>query len=99
MIKFLLFLGRIHYVLLFLVLEAVAISFFSSGNAYQRSRIMNTSNIVFGSINSKITGFSDYFGLMGRNEQLMSEVARLRGELSYYSQLAEADSISRQMGR
>lgn len=89
MLKFLLFLGRIHFVILFLVLEAAAISFFVGGNAYQRARIINVSNVVTASIYQHVSGVSRYFGLVGQNEILMSEVASLREELSRVQFLVE----------
>lgn len=90
MIKFLLFLKRIHYGLLFLVLEAVAISVFCSGNAYQRSRILNASNMVLGGVNSKISGLGDYFALRSQNEEILEQMAGLQGELFYYRELSGA---------
>lgn len=90
MIKFLLFLRKIHFVILFLVLEAVAISFFVGGNAYQRARIINASNAVTYVVYERVSGVSRYFGLIGQNEILMSEVASLRQRLS----VAEAVAAS-----
>lgn len=82
MLKFLLFLGRIHFVILFLVLEAVAISFFVGGNAYQRARIINASNVVTSSVYERVSSISRYFGLVKQNEILMNEVVSLREQLS-----------------
>lgn len=82
MLKFLLFLRRIHFVILFLIMEAVAISFFVDGNAYQRARIINASNSVTASIYERVSSVSRYFGLVRQNEILMSEVASLKEQLS-----------------
>lgn len=68
--------------ILFLVLEAVAISFFVGGNAYQRARIINASNVVTSSVYERVSSISRYFGLVKQNEILMNEVVSLREQLS-----------------
>lgn len=82
MLKLLLFLKRIHYVLLFIALEAIAIGVFLHGNVYQKARIAGASNRLVSGVYDKLADISGYFGLRKENERLMQEIARLRSEMS-----------------
>ncbi len=82
MLKLLLFLKRIHYALLFIALEAIAISVFLHGNVYQKARIAGASNRLVSGIYDKIADVSGYFGLRSENERLVEEIARLRSQMS-----------------
>lgn len=82
MLKLLLFLKRIHYVLLFIALEAIAISVFLHGNVYQKARIAGASSRLVSGIYDKIADVSGYFGLRSENERLVEEIARLRSQMS-----------------
>lgn len=84
MLKLLLFLKRIHFVLLFLALEAIAITLFLRGNLYQKAKIVGTSNRLVSGIYDKVADVTGYFGLRAENDRLIAEVARLRSELSAY---------------
>ena len=82
MFKLLLFLKRIHYVLLFLVLEAAAVFMFVRSNPYHNARMVNASNAILGGIGRQLSSVDDYFGLRRENLKLTEEIARLRAELS-----------------
>lgn len=82
MLKFLLFLRRIHFVLLFIALEAVAISLFLGSNIYQKAKIVGASNLIVGGVYDRISDVGSYFGLRSENERLMAELARLNTELN-----------------
>lgn len=84
MLKLLLFLKRIHYVLLFLALEAIAISVFVRGNTYHKAKIVGTSNVLVSGIYDKASDVTGYFGLRTQNDNLLAENARLRTELARY---------------
>lgn len=82
MLKLLLFLKRIHYVLLFIALEAIAISVFLHSNVYQKARIAGASNRLVSGIYDKVADVSGYFGLRTENERLVEELARLKTQMS-----------------
>lgn len=87
MFKLLLLLKRIHYVLLFLILEVVAVSLFLSSNPYQKARMANLSNIVMGQIYGHISDVNGYFNLTQENDKLRQEVIELRSRLSRIKQV------------
>lgn len=91
MLKLLLFLKRIHYALLFIALEAIAISVFLHGNIYQKARIAGASSRLVSGVYDKIADVSGYFGLRAENDRLTAEIARLRSEMSAHR---HADSLS-----
>lgn len=82
MLKLLLFLKRIHYVLLFIALEAIAISVFLHSNIYQKAKIAGASDRLVSRIYDKIADISGYFRLRAENDRLIEEIARLRSELT-----------------
>lgn len=82
MLKLLLFLKRIHYVLLFIALEAIAIGVFLHGNIYQKARIAGASDRLVSGIYDKIADVRGYFGLRAENDRLVAENARLKSQLS-----------------
>lgn len=97
MLKLLLFLKRIHYVLLFIALEAIAISVFLHSNVYQKARIAGASNRLVSGIYDKVADVSGYFGLRTENERLVQEIARLRTRMSAHlhadTLLSRLDSV------
>lgn len=80
-----LFLTRNYYILLFFLLETVAITLVMQNNHFQRSHFLNSSNALAGEIYSTWDGITDYFGLRRENEILSKELARARNELRYYT--------------
>ncbi|WP_298063797.1 rod shape-determining protein MreC [uncultured Rikenella sp.] len=82
MLKLLLFFKRIHYALLFIALEAIAISVFLHGNIYQKARIAGASSRLVSGVYDKIADVSGYFGLRAENDRLIEEIARLRSQLN-----------------
>lgn len=90
MLKLLLFLKRIHYVLLFIALEAIAVSVFLHSNVYQKARIAGASDRLVSGVYDKLADVSGYFGLRAENERLVGELARLRSQMSAH---LHADTI------
>lgn len=96
LLKLLLFLKRIHFGLLFIALEAIAIGIFLHGNVYQKAKIAGASNRLVSGVYDKIADINGYFGLRTENERLVAEIARLRSQLSARQAadtLGEADSL------
>ncbi len=84
MLKFLLFLRRIHVVLLFVVLEALAIGFFVRSNLYYKARFAGISSAITHNVYQQVDRIQSYFGLRKENQRLVSEIAALRGQLGSY---------------
>lgn len=94
MLKLLLFLKRIGYVLLFIALEAIAISVFLHSNLYQKARIAGASDRLVSGVYDKLADVSEYFGLRAENRRLLEEIARLRSEKQPLPQIDyDVDSI------
>jgi len=71
------FLKKQSFFFLFIFLEIIAMMLFFSHNSFQQSRIINSSNVISGFVNSAVSSVRDYFHLAEANEQLNSENARL----------------------
>lgn len=99
-------LRKYNYVLVFILLETIAIVILSNSSLYQRSIISNFHREISGKIYERVDGAREYFYLRKNNETLLRENTRLRNSLermvspqklfpsSYDSlELAEADSL------
>lgn len=81
MLKFLLFLRRVHFLLLFLALEAIAVSFFLRSNIYQKSRLVGLSSQIFSSVYDQLAQVSGYFELRSENDRLLEELTKMQSEI------------------
>ena len=86
-----LFLYRIRAFLLFVLLEAIAISLIVSNNSQQGSAFFNSSNELIGSVFQTQSNVVDYFSLASVNKSLMEKNAQLLSELEALRK--PADSI------
>ena len=75
------FLYRYHFPLLFLILEAIAISMGIQYNLYQRARFVSATENISAFFNESISSFLDYFHLVETNRKLSLENTRLRNQL------------------
>jgi len=75
-------LNKYSYVLVFLLLESLAIVLLSNNNHYQHSKILNTNREITGWIFDKVDGAREYLSLKRTNEMLVRENATLRNKLS-----------------
>lgn len=64
--------------LLFVLLEVISLTLIFSFNSYQRSKYLNSSNQITGSIYNSYNSVVNYFGLKAVNRQLAEENARLK---------------------
>ncbi|MFR9602924.1 MAG: rod shape-determining protein MreC [Rikenellaceae bacterium] len=78
------FLRSVCVVVLFIVLECVAINFYAHSDLYTQAKMLNYSNRVVGGAQGAWGGVREYFGLRAKNEILVSRVAELENELSTY---------------
>ena len=63
MIKFFLFIKKIHFLLLFILLESLAIHYYANSTSYTKVKLVTASNYVVGGIYSQIAGLNSYFHL------------------------------------
>lgn len=75
------FLLRYHYLLLFILLELLSLSFVIRFNNYQRVRFFNSSNSISGRIYERSANIGDYFKLQKINDKLAAENANLRSKI------------------
>jgi rod shape-determining protein MreC len=72
------FIVRNHVIFLFIILEIMSFIFIFNFNNFQKSRFINSSDFVTGSIYSRYSRITDYFHLSFVNRKLAEENARLR---------------------
>jgi rod shape-determining protein MreC len=79
------FIQKYSNLLLFLMLEAIAIAFMIQGSNYQRSKLIGLNREITGYIYSKVDGAREYFFLKQVNRQLAEENLDLRNRLGLLS--------------
>ncbi len=82
--KLLEFLRSIYVALLFVIIEAMAISYYAHSSHFTQARILTQSNRLAGGIHGAIHGVKRFFALPAENERLLERVAALENELSLY---------------
>lgn len=75
------FIQRFKYFLFFLLLEFIAIGFIYTNLTFQKSKFVNSTNIIVGGLYELKSNIVDYFKLKSTNELLAAENARLRNEI------------------
>jgi len=75
------FLKKQSFFFLFVFLELIALLLLSSQNDFQKSRVINSTNVITGSFNTFFSSIGDYFFLNRANEQLIFENAQLHDRL------------------
>lgn len=86
------FIKRNSHILVFLLLEAIAIVLIAQNSVYQRSRIVRWGNTVAGRWHKGVSSVTGYFGLKLENEHLAAENAALRAQLAS-SYISYSDSV------
>ena len=76
------FIQKYSNLLLFLLLEAIAITFMVQGSSYQRSKLVGLNREITGYLFSKVDGAREYFSLKQVNRQLAEENLDLRNRLA-----------------
>ena len=94
MIKLILFIKRIHFVLIFIVLEALALHYYANSTSFTKARLVTASNYVVGGMHSKISGIQDYFHLRKENEILTKKLTDLYNKFDSYSNIVQANDSS-----
>ena len=81
MIKLILFIKKVHFFLLFVLLEILALTYYHHSSVYSSARIMNASAVLVGGVYGSMSRVRGYMGLRRENEALVREVAALRTRL------------------
>ncbi|MFI3301713.1 MAG: rod shape-determining protein MreC [Rikenellaceae bacterium] len=87
------FLRSVYVVVLFVILECVAINFYAHSDVYTQAKMLGYSNRVVGGAQGVWGGVREYFGLRGRNDILVERVAELENELSLYRHMASDSTL------
>ena len=81
MFKFFLFIKKIHFVLIFIVLEGFALHYYANSTSYTKAKLITASNYVVGGIYSQLSGLNSYFHLRKENVSLTEKIAELENEI------------------
>lgn len=93
MYKLIEFIRRIYVVLLFIVIEAIALNYYAHSSYYTQAKILSHANRVTGGVQSAIFGVRHYFTLRHENELLSERIADLEMELTVYREQVAAAGI------
>lgn len=91
--RVLLLLKRVAVPVLFILIEVLAISYYTRATSFTRARLLTISNQVTGNIEGAFKGVSDYFSLRKENALLMERVAELENTLAAFEQSEELERI------
>lgn len=86
------FIRSVYVVVLFVVLEVLAVSFYAHSTYYTQARLLSRSNQLAGGARSLFAGVRRYFLLGSENRTLLARVAELEERLSRYE---EAETAAR----
>ncbi len=84
MYRLLLFLRRIYVLVIFLLLEGVALHYYASSTVHTRARLLGLSDGVVGGVYGAIAGVEHYMSLRATNRLLEGRVEELENELSVW---------------
>ena len=91
MYKLIEFLRRIYVVLLFLIIESVALYSYAHSTYHTQAKILARANSVIGGVQSTLYGIRHYFTLSSENRVLAERVAQLESELQYYREAGASE--------
>ena len=91
------FIRSVYVVVLFVALEAVAVSYYARSTYYTQARLLSRSNQVIGGVHGFFAGVGHYFTLGRENRVLLSRVAQLEERLAQYEEAATAERLDSYM--
>ena len=86
------FIARFHFSILFVLIEILCLGLVVRSNNYQKTRFLNSSSVLCGSIYDSFHSFGEYLSLAETNQELAMENARLHNLLESLM-LMQSDSI------
>lgn len=87
------FIRSIYVVVLFVLLEIAALSYYARSTAYTEARLLARTNSVVGGINGLVTDMGNFFRLGRENRALTTRIAALEEELARYREADEAGRL------
>ncbi|WP_295959287.1 rod shape-determining protein MreC [uncultured Alistipes sp.] len=99
--KLLEFIRSTYVVVLFVVLEAIAISYYAHSTYYTQARLLARSNQVVGGVHGLFAGIRHYFSLGRENRNLLAYVAELKERLAMSEEIGDVvrlDSYMQELG-
>lgn len=75
MIKLILFIKKIHFFLLFIILESLAVHYYANSTSYTKVKLVTASNYVVGGLYAQLSGVNSYFNLRSENRRLLEELS------------------------
>ncbi len=98
MYKLIEFIRRIYVVLLFIVIETIALNYYAHSSFYTQAKILSHANRAIGGVQNAVFGVRHYFTLRRENEVLAHRVAELETQLAVYrGQAADTGTDSLQL--
>lgn len=91
------FIRRIYVVLLFVLIQAIALSVYSSSTHYTRAKLISRAMGITGGVQDIIADVDHYFGLNEQNEMLARRVAELENQMDIYRQAVDTLLSSEQV--
>lgn len=87
------FIQKYHLLLLFLLLELIAMVFIMESSHFQRSRIVNVNRQISGFFYKQVSGSREYLGLKQANKVLLDENTALRNRVYQLSSHFDSSSV------
>ncbi len=87
------FLIRNVYVLIFILLQGIALSLVVNYNPFQRGAFMASSNAAASNLFFVTNGISDYFALKSKNESLANENTLLKNQVALLTEKLSQDEV------
>ena len=91
------FIRSVYVVVLFVVLEALAVSYYAHSTNYTQARLLARSTRLGGGVHGFFAGIGHYFSLGRENRLLLDRVTRLEERLAQYEEAATAARLDSYM--
>ena len=91
------FIRSVYVVVLFVVLEALAVSYYAHSTNYTQARLLARSTRLVGGVHGFFAGIGHYFSLGRENRLLLDRVTRLEERLAQYEEAATAARLDSYM--
>ena len=85
--------SRFHVLILFVLLEIIALTLVFKSHKYQEVKFLNTSNFVAGNILGYVNSFYSFIHLGTNNKALMEENVRLKAQILYQNKYTADSSL------
>ena len=91
------FIRSVYVVVLFVVLEALAVSYYAHSTNYTQAHLLARSTRLVGGVHGFFAGIGHYFSLGRENRLLLDRVTRLEERLAQYEEAATAARLDSYM--